>query len=229
MKRHLMLGLMVVFTGWSVWAWAEPSGASLEPPSNVGEGDGPAPVNWFEFGRETPPFIATIVNFGILAAGFYLFGRKPIAGALQARRDSIAKEIEEAQQMRREAEARAEVYQAKLEKLETEAKSAREALQRAGEAERDRIVADAEAKVERMHKDAQFLVEQEFKQIRQELWRDTLDVAIAAAEGVLRSRVTDSDQERLAEEYLADLGGKPKGERITEPPRAADPGAGSSP
>jgi F-type H+-transporting ATPase subunit b len=168
----------------------------------------PAAINWADFGSSTPPFLAMFVNFGILVAGYYLLGRKPIAAALQSRRDSIAKEIEEAARMRKEAEARAETYQAKLAHLEEEMKGAREALVRAGEAERDRIVVEAEAKAERMRKDAEFLVEQEMKQIRQDLWRDTVEVAVTAAEDLLKKRVTDADQERIADDYLADLGGK---------------------
>jgi F-type H+-transporting ATPase subunit b len=165
-------------------------------------------MNWTEFGTSTPPYIAMLINFGILAAGYYLLGRKPIAAALQSRRDGIAKDIEEAQRMRHEAEARAATYQSKLAKLEEEVQSAREALVRAGEAERDRIVSDAEAKAARMRKDAEFLVEQEMKQIRQDLWRDTVEVAVTAAEDLLKRRVTPADQERMAEDYLADLGGK---------------------
>jgi F-type H+-transporting ATPase subunit b len=225
--RRLAFAVMVLVTGWSIWAWAQPKPAVVHAPQQEAEGEEPAPINWFEFGTETPPFLAMVVNFAILAAGYYLFGKKPIAAALQNRRDSIAKEIEEAQRMRHEAEARAKTYQAKLDRLEEEVRTARDALVRAGEAERERIVSDAEAKAERLHKDAQFLVEQEMKQIRQDLWRDTLDVAVAAAEELLKRGVTQADQDRLAEDYLADLGGKARGERGAEQSRSVEPGAGS--
>jgi F-type H+-transporting ATPase subunit b len=229
---RLAFAAMVFVTGWSIWAWADPKPApgqaANEGTANEGTAnEGPAPINWFEFGTETPPFVAMVVNFGVLAAGYYLFGRKPVAAALQSRRDSIAKEIEEAQKMRQEAEVRAKTYQAKLDKLEEEVRTARDALVRAGEAERDRIVIDAEAKAERMHKDALFLVEQELKQIRQDLWRDTLDAAVATAEELLRRGVTQADQERIAEDYLADLGGKLRAERASEQARPAEPGARS--
>jgi F-type H+-transporting ATPase subunit b len=179
-----------------------------EAKSEAAESEEPAPINWTEFGKENPPYIAMLINFGILVAAYYLFGKKPIAAALQGRRDTIAKEIDEAQRMRREAEERAKVYQAKLEKLEEEVAMARTTLVHAGEAERDRIISEAEAKADRMRKDAEFLVEQELKQIRQDLWRDTVETAVAAAEELLRTRVTQADHERLAEDYLADLGGK---------------------
>jgi F-type H+-transporting ATPase subunit b len=185
------------------------------------EHEGPPPINWTEFGTPTPPYVAMVINFAILVGGYYLLGRKPIAAGLQSRRDSIAKQIEEAARMRREAEERAKLYQSKLEKLEEEMRTAREGLVRAGEAERDRIVQEAEAKAERMRRDASFLVEQEMKQIREDLLRDTVEAAVGAAEELLKKRVTSSDQERLAEDYLADLGGK---KTIPPPPAATGHG-----
>ncbi len=211
--RRVALCAMVVATGWSTWAWAQP-GAAAEPKvkgehtEEPAESEQPAPMNWTDFGKETPPFIAMLINFGLLVSGYYLLGKKPVAAALQSRRDSIAREIEEAQRMKQEAEARALTYQAKLEKLEEEVAMARDALVRAGEAERDRIVVEAEAKAERMRKDALFLVEQELKQLRQDVWRGAVEAAITAAEDMLKKRVTPADQERLAEDYLSDLGGK---------------------
>jgi F-type H+-transporting ATPase subunit b len=176
--------------------------------AEAAESEPPKPMNWTDFSSDTPPYVAMLVNFGILIAGYYLLGRKPIAAALVTRRDTIAKDIDEANKMLAEAEARAKTYQAKLEHLEDEVKTARAALVQAGEAERDRIVTDAEAKAERMRKDAEFLVEQELKQIRQDLWKDTVEAAVGAAEELLKKRVTPADQERMAEDYLADLGGK---------------------
>jgi F0F1-type ATP synthase membrane subunit b/b' len=230
--RRLSLVAMAAVTAWSIWAWGQPQpsprktkvGVPAAPAAHrpeaasakavnehegeAAESEEPAPFNWTEFGQETPPYIAMLINFGILAAGYFLMGKKPIAEGLQARRDAIAKDIEEAARMKEEAEERAKKYQAKLELLEVEVAAAREALVRSGEAERDRIVKDAEAKAERMRKDAEFLVEQELKQIRLDLWREAVDAAVVAAEEVLKKRVTPADQERLAEDYLADLGGR---------------------
>ena len=169
------------------------------------ESEHPAPMNWTDFGSTTPPFIAMLINFGILAAGYYLLGKKPVAAALQNRRDTIAKDIEEAHKMLGEAQARALTYQAKLGHLTEDTESARSALTHAGEAEHDRIVGEAEAKAERMRKDAEFQVDQELKQIRQDVWKETVEAAVSEAQELLMKRVTPADQERMAEDYLADL------------------------
>jgi F-type H+-transporting ATPase subunit b len=182
-------------------AAAEESAPAEEPESET-----PGPINWTDFGAKNPPFLAMIINFAILAAGYYYLGKKGVADGLKSRRDAISREIDEAQAMKHEAEARAKTYQAKLATLDQEAREARDSLVRAGEAERERIVKEADAKAERMRKDAEFMVEQEMKQIRLDLWREAVETAVAAAETLLKERVTGEDQERLAEGYLQGFG-----------------------
>jgi F-type H+-transporting ATPase subunit b len=178
-------------------AAAAPEAVPEEPESET-----PGPINWTEFGSKTPPFAATLINFAILAAGYYFLGRKGITEGLKSRRDAISKEIDEAQAMKHEAEARAKTYQAKLATLEEEVRAARDALIRSGEAEREPIVKEADAKAERMRKDAEFMVAQELKQIRLDLWREAVEAAVVTAEALLKERVSADDQERLAEDYL---------------------------
>ena len=229
--RRTALSAMALVTAWSIWAWAQPMpppphpGGAPRPPHHMvkpvhepegaaeakegaeaEEGEGPAPMTWTEFGGKTPPYAAMLINFAVLVAAYYLLGKKGVTEGLKSRRDTIAKDIEEAQRMKHEAEARAKVYLDKLAKLEDEMRVARDSLVHAGEAEQERIVKEAEAKAERMRKDAEFLVEQELKQIRGDLMREAVETAVRAAEDLLKARVTPADHERLAEDYLADLG-----------------------
>ena len=228
--RRAALSAMALVTAWSIWAWAQPQpppphpGAAPRPPHHMlkpvhepegaadakegaeaEEGEGPAPMTWTEFGGKTPPYAAMLINFVVLVAAYYLLGKKGVTEGLKSRRDTIAKDIEEAQRMKHEAEARAKLYQSKLEHLETELAETKVALQEAGKSERDRIVKDAEEKAVRMQKDAAFMLEQESKQLRIDLQREAVLVALTAAEDVLRKRVTAADQDRLAEEFLASL------------------------
>jgi F-type H+-transporting ATPase subunit b len=186
----------------------------------------PAPINWTDFSnKEQPPWAAMFANLVILLAIYYKYGKGPISDGLKSRRANVAREIEEATRMFKEAEARAAKYQEKLSHLETELKETRDALRAAGEGERDRLVREAEERAVRMEKDATFLVEQELKQLRVELTRDAVETAVAAAEELLRKRITASDQERLAEDYLTELSAKrPSGrERASLAPGPAGP------
>ena len=231
--RRLAIAAMVLVTGYSVRAWAQPHGAGHEAAAEHAEHaegeageheEAPGPINWTDFGnKEQPPFLAVLINFAILAGGYYFLGRKGVAAGLQNRRDTIAKDIEDAQRMKHEAEERAKTYQSKLETLQQELDHARQSLVKAGEADGERIVREAEAKAERMRRDAEFLIEQEMKQLRADLMRETVEAAVLAAEELLKKRVTQADQERLAEDYLADLMGQKPAPRAVSIPAARPP------
>jgi F0F1-type ATP synthase membrane subunit b/b' len=181
-------------------------GAPHHEATEAGESEAPGSINWFDFSnKEQPPYAALFINFGLLAYGYYRFGKKPVADALKKHKESIAKEIEEAQRMKHEAEGRAKQYQSKLEHVETELAETKNLLEEAGKGEHDRIVKDAEEKAARMQKDAVFMLEQESKQLRLDLQKETVLAALGAAEELLKKRVTGADQERLAEEFLASL------------------------
>ncbi len=170
---------------------------------------GPGAINWMDFGdKHQVPYAALVVNVVLLLGMYWYLGKGPVAASLKKRRDDIAKDIEEANTIKREAEARAKLYQAKLETLETELAEARQALVEAGKGERERIIREAEEKAVRIQKDAEFMIEQELKQMRLDLMRETVEAAVSAAEDLLKKRVTQSDQERLAEDFLGDIAGR---------------------
>lgn len=156
------------------------------------------------------PYAYLLVNAAILFYIYYRAGKKPIVDGLQARHDAVAKELQEAARIKAEAEAQAQEYADKLEKLEEELERIKADTIKAGEADRERIIREAEEKAERMKKDAQFLLDQELKQLRNDMIVFTAEAAVAAAESVLRSKVTSADHDRLADEYLKDVS-KPAG------------------
>ena len=87
-------------------------------------------------------------------------------------------------------------------------KEAVETLVETGEGERDKIVREAEEKAARVGRDASFLVEQEAKQLRLDITKETVELAVAKAEALLKATVTQADHDRLAEEFLAELATK---------------------
>jgi F-type H+-transporting ATPase subunit b len=165
------------------------------------------------------PYAYLLINAAILFFIYYSAGKKPIAAGLAARRATVAKELDEAAKIKGEAQARLDEYTKRLDELDHELARIKKELVTAGEADRDRMVKEAEEKADRMRKDAQFLLDQEIKQLRNDLLRHTVDVATAAAEAVLRSRVSAQDHERLAEEYL---------KQVTALPPAGAPGTVSA-
>jgi F-type H+-transporting ATPase subunit b len=158
-----------------------------------------------EHNKPVTPFIYLIINAAILFGAYYYLGKKPVSDGLAARRATVARELDEAAKVKGEAEERLADYKKRLAEMDKELQIIREEIITSGEKERDRIVKDAEEKAERMRKDAQFLLEQELKQLRNELIRHAVDIASTAAEEVLKSKLTQADHDRVADEFLAQL------------------------
>ncbi|HWL88702.1 MAG TPA: ATP synthase F0 subunit B [Polyangiaceae bacterium] len=189
----------------------------------------PADINWVDFGRPGQvPYIANLINFAILLWIFWRFGKEPIAKALTNRRETIKREIDEAQRIKKEAQARAKKYQKRLEHLDADQQTTEKALVEAGNADKQRILHEAEEKAARMERDAKLLLESEIAGIKQDLTRETVDLAVAAAEDLLRASITASDHERLAEDFLKDLAARNSKNRPATAPPSGPRGSGSS-
>jgi F-type H+-transporting ATPase subunit b len=172
-----------------------------------GEGHhGPGAIRWLptDEGTQTP-YVFMLLNFAILIAIYVKAGKQPVAEALEKRRADFVAKVDEADRLRREAEARAEKYKAQLATLAQDLAAARAALEEAGKAEQQRLVTEARERAERMKQDAEFLVRQEQLAMRDELQRKTAEAAIDAAAKLLAQHVTAADQERLADGFLAGL------------------------
>jgi F0F1-type ATP synthase membrane subunit b/b' len=171
----------------------------------LGERDDVEPsVLWRPTGSPVP-FGAMLLNSAVLYWLLIRFAKKPIADALKSRKITILRGMEEAGQMKKEAEARLADYQQKLATVDQEIERVRQDMRAAGQSERKRILAEAKEKRTRMERDAQTLIGQELKSAREGLVSEMSRAALRSAEAMLRSRVTAADQARLAEEYLAGI------------------------
>ncbi len=152
-----------------------------------------------------PPFAGRVLAFVIWAFLLIYFGRKPLSAFLSTRRASILDGLEEAKRVEAAANAKHAEYTARIENLDEEIQKLREDFKRAGLEERDRMVAEASARANKLAAESKFLVEQQLKGLREELTREAIEAAVAAADKILRERATSADQQRLADEYLARL------------------------
>jgi len=168
-----------------------------------------------------PPFLATVINFGVLAFVLYKFGRKPLAEALVKRKTTIMAEIEAATKLREDAERRLAEYEDKFERIEETLGELRAELAAQSEQEKKHILAEAEERRARMIRDAEFRIEQEGKTARAELLQQAIAGAAIAAEELLVKKVGPSDLERMAEDYLKAVGTAIKGPSVG----AAAPGS----
>lgn len=216
MKRWFGVTLLAAAMAMGTAAFAQEHGATpheggFHMPDGINwTGVGGEVVHTDEHGREVrsprpPPFVGPIVNFAILLVLGYMAVTRSINPSLMARRASVESEIAEAKRLHDEAQAMHAEVTSKLGSLDAEIAALKAQFTAAGEAERDRIVAEARARVERMRADGTATIEQEMKNLREDLRREAIIAATAAAEATVRSSIGADDQRRLADEYLAGL------------------------
>jgi len=171
----------------------------------LGEKDDVEPsILWRPVGTPVP-FGAMLLNSAILYWLLIRFAKKPVADFLKSRKTTILRGMEEAGQMKKEAEARLAEYEQKLANVDQEIERVRQDMRSAGQSERKRILAEAKEKRTRMERDAQTLIGQELKAARDNLLSEMSRAALRSAESTLRTKVTLGDQSRLAEEYLTGI------------------------
>lgn len=169
--------------------------------------------------NEPPPFLASILNFGVLLYVIGRFGKKPVAEALKKRREAIMGEIENATRLRVEAEERLADLEDKFDRIEQTLAELKTEYAAQAEAEKKFILAEAMERRERMKRDAEFRIEQERKGAKVELLQEAVLDAVQAAEQLIAERATAQDHERLLDEYLASV---PAALVATERGRAAE-------
>jgi len=180
------------------------------PPINwshgfLGEKEGVEPSLLWRRPGEPPPFLASLLNFGLLVFLGVKFGKKPLHDALVKRKDSIVRELEEARRLRESAEKRLAEYEAKLDKIHEDLDRVRSEFREQGEREKERIVAEAKERRERMKKDAELLLTQEAKQLKQELIVEVVGETTRLAAEILSKEMTLGDHDKFAEKFLAEL------------------------
>ncbi|MBX6422676.1 F0F1 ATP synthase subunit B [Thermosulfurimonas sp. F29] len=147
-------------------------------------------------------FIWWLVNFLLLVAILYKFGKDPIVNMFRSRREAILNEYEDLMAKKREAEQRYAELQEKLKGLEAEAQRLLESFREQGEHEAQRIVEEARKNAERIKQQAELYIQQELARARAELQREVAELAVKMAEEILRKNITEEDQRRLFEEFV---------------------------
>lgn len=180
--------LLELFVTAQVWAGeAAEHGAEHHAPS----------INdiWFPLG-----------NFLIYAYILVKFALPPVRDFLKTRREEVVSTIAQAAAKKQAAETLVRDYQTKVAGLDEEIQNMQGALRDEGERERARLVAEAEALTVRIKQDALFLADQEVKIARQQLRQEMANQAEATARALVERNLSAADQNRLAEEFIQNLG-----------------------
>jgi F-type H+-transporting ATPase subunit b len=143
----------------------------------------------------------------VIYAGILIkFALPVVRDFLKTRREEVMATIAQAAAKKQAAEALVSDYKTKVAGLDKEISAMGAALNEEGEREKARLVREAEALAIKIKEDAIFLSEQEVKIARQQLRQEMANQAESAARGLVERNLTAADQNRLAEEFLGNIG-----------------------
>jgi len=161
-------------------------------------------INWFSWANREhlPPLFFALLNFAVLLIVLRKLALPKIRAMSDRRHEETRRELDEARRLHREARERLTDYEARLAAIDREIAEGVASIRAEAEAEAARAMHAAEEQAARMKRESEFTISQAMKQLRIDLERETIARAIAAAEKLLREKVTDADQRRLAERFV---------------------------
>jgi F-type H+-transporting ATPase subunit b len=151
------------------------------------------------------PQVGKIVNFAILIGTIVYFGRKPLADYLANRRVQVRSDLVAAEEMKKGAAAQIAEMDAKLRALPAELEALKARGQQEIAAEEQRIRQLAEAERARLLDQASREIEQRTRLARRELVEHAASLAVGVAQKKISAQITDADQSRLVDRYVAEV------------------------
>lgn len=155
---------------------------------------------------QVPDVTWSIINFLVLLFLLNRFLFKPLLGMISSREQDIEGNLKKAAEDRAEAERLRKEF---AEQVAGAQRQAQEILREAtanARASADQIVSDARDKSTVMVERAQEAIAREKEQALTELREEVASLAVAVAGKVLDRTITDADQLRLAQQFVAEVG-----------------------
>lgn len=151
--------------------------------------------------------IWAIINFSVLLAILYKFLYGPLLKMMETRENGIKNHINQAEEMRNEAEAlRAELQQS----LDSARKEAQEILNNAvkvGEETKNQIISDAKDASVKMTQKAQEEIQREKEQALADIRSEVADLVVLAAGKIIGKTITADEHQKLVDQYIQGVGG----------------------
>jgi F-type H+-transporting ATPase subunit b len=150
--------------------------------------------------------ITQIIGFLLLVWLLRQFAWGPLLGMLEARRQKIAGEFQEADRRKAEAAELKARYEADLRGIEAQARQRLNEAMAEGQKIADEIKVQAHAEAQRRLERATEEIARENEKAKEILKERMIALSLRAAEKILRQKLDDSTQRRLATEFVDEVG-----------------------
>lgn len=149
--------------------------------------------------------IWTLITFVILVVILKRYAFGPLQRVIDNRRNEILKNIQAAEDNRREAGRLLAEYKQSIADAKHEAEDIVERARKVGETTRVEIVSDAKEHARKEVDDARAQIQRETRKAVREIRDQVADLAILAAEKVTASAISREDQVRLLDEAVSEI------------------------
>ena len=155
-------------------------------------------------------FIWTILTFLVLVGLLAKFAWRPLLQALDARQQTIAKSLEEAQRARQELERIQRESAQMMAQARTEAEAVIARSRSDAEALREELKQKARAEAAAIGKNAERQIQLETARAIQQIRAEAVDLSVAIASKILKRQVSKEDNQALIEETLKQVEHQPR-------------------
>jgi F-type H+-transporting ATPase subunit b len=156
-------------------------------------------------GRRLWDNIMLWVNFGILVFFFLKYARKPLVDFLRGFRDKIKKNLDTIEKQFKDAESRMKAESAKIDEIEQHIETIRQNIIEMGKKEKEKLVEEARITAERMIEDAKAYSGYQLAKARRQLSDEMVDIAISMVKERLIKGISEQDNEKLINQFIANL------------------------
>jgi len=180
-----------------------------------------APILAAEHGAEAapeakgglPPFLNfdlplafwTLVVFGLLLLVLKRFAWGPILKALDAREQTIRKDLEDAEQTRAKAQQLLEEHDRKLAAVQDEVRAILDEARRDAQHTSQSILRESQQEAQAIRERARREIEQARDHALKEIWDQAARLATMAAGRIIAKELSPADHERIVEQALAEF------------------------
>ncbi len=147
----------------------------------------------------------TIIWFVLLMAVLGKFAWKPILQGLQAREDHIARQVEEAEEIKKKAQDVLDQYRSKLSSADEEGQRLITSRMKQAEKEAHEAVEKTQKEIDQMRERAKAEIERSSQQAEVKLREQAGEMVMRLSEEILRRTITEQDNQRLIDEAIAKL------------------------
>lgn len=147
-------------------------------------------------------FVAQLVNFVIVLLILWKWVFKPVAGALEARRQKIEKSVRQAEEIESRMKEFEKSRQGQIAKVRAEAEAILKKAEVLAESNKEELIKVAQEQAERILIDAKGKIESERAKMFAEIKEEVADLTIMAAEKILRSKLDEEKDKKLVQDFL---------------------------